>query len=59
MLPTRSSRSTAIRVSEWKSEIESQKEFFDKMGPTMPKALLLARELQLASLEASTVTPTK
>ncbi|HVO31582.1 MAG TPA: phosphoenolpyruvate carboxykinase (GTP) [bacterium] len=45
---------TAIRVDEWKREIESQKEFFDKIGPTMPKTLSLQRELLLSSLDAST-----
>ncbi len=43
----------AIRAEDWRKEFESQKEFFDKIGPTMPKTLMLQRELLLASLSSS------
>jgi len=45
---------TAVNLAEWKSEIESQKEFFDKIGSTMPAAFKQQRELLLTSIEAAT-----
>jgi phosphoenolpyruvate carboxykinase (GTP) len=42
---------THIDLDEYKAELESQKEFFDKLGPSMPKALELQRELLLARIE--------
>jgi phosphoenolpyruvate carboxykinase (GTP) len=36
---------TAVRVDEWKTEIEMQGEFFKTIGPHMPRALELQREL--------------
>jgi phosphoenolpyruvate carboxykinase (GTP) len=44
---------TNIDLDEWKAEAESQAEFFDKVGDTMPKPLKLQRELLLANIEAS------
>jgi phosphoenolpyruvate carboxykinase (GTP) len=44
---------TNIDLDEWKAEAESQAEFFDKIGDTMPRALQLQRELLLANIEAS------
>jgi phosphoenolpyruvate carboxykinase (GTP) len=43
---------TAVDLAEWKSELESQREFFDKIGPTLPPPLRLQRELLLANIEA-------
>jgi phosphoenolpyruvate carboxykinase (GTP) len=44
---------TNIDLDEWKGEVESQGEFFDKIGDTMPKSIKLQRELLLANIEAS------
>jgi phosphoenolpyruvate carboxykinase (GTP) len=46
---------TDINLADWKAELDSQREFFDQIGPTMPAALKLQRELLLANIEASTV----
>ncbi len=40
----------AINPTEWKAEIESEAEFFEKIGPTMPKDLKERREAILKSL---------
>ncbi len=42
---------TAVRVAEWKKEIEMQGEFFESIGPTMPPALELQRKLTATALE--------
>jgi len=42
---------TAVDTGEWKRELEDQKEFFDKIGDRMPKALTLYRELLLERLK--------
>jgi phosphoenolpyruvate carboxykinase (GTP) len=34
-----------IDLNEWKQELEGQAEWFDKVGPTLPRALKLQREL--------------
>jgi phosphoenolpyruvate carboxykinase (GTP) len=44
---------TDINLSDWKTELESQREFFDQIGPTMPTPLKLQRELLMANIEAS------
>ena len=44
---------TDIDLDDWNTELESQAEFFDTIGPTMPDALKLQRELLLASVKAS------
>jgi phosphoenolpyruvate carboxykinase (GTP) len=44
---------TNIDLDQWKAEVESQGEFFDKIGPTMPPVLKLQRELLLSTIEAS------
>jgi phosphoenolpyruvate carboxykinase (GTP) len=36
-----------VDLGEWKQELEGQAEWFDKIGPTLPKALKLQRELLL------------
>jgi phosphoenolpyruvate carboxykinase (GTP) len=43
---------THVDLGEWKQELESQGEFFDTIGATMPKSLKLQRELLLARIEA-------
>ena len=45
-------QATAINFDEWQQELESQKEFFDKIGDRMPKSLLLWREMLLARLSS-------
>ncbi|MBI2921406.1 MAG: phosphoenolpyruvate carboxykinase (GTP) [Planctomycetes bacterium] len=44
---------TAIDLDEWKSELAGQQEFFDKIGPTMPAALKLQREMLIAAIDAA------
>jgi phosphoenolpyruvate carboxykinase (GTP) len=46
---------TDINLGDWKAELDSQREFFDQIGPTMPHALKLQRELLLANIEASAI----
>jgi phosphoenolpyruvate carboxykinase (GTP) len=45
-------QATAIDFDEWQQELESQKEFFDKIGDKMPKSILLWREMLLARLSS-------
>ena len=54
--PEQFAEATAIRYDEWRAEIESQKEFFDKIGPTMPPALELQRKLLLAAIDSAKVS---
>ena len=42
---------TEVRLDEWKTELESQSEFFDMIGDRMPRALRLQRELLMARVE--------
>ena len=46
---------TDINLDDWKGELQSQAEFFDQIGPTMPQPLKLQRELLLETIEASRV----
>jgi len=41
---------TRIDLGEWELELESQKEWFDKLGKTLPPALELQRQLLLAAV---------
>lgn len=43
---------THIDLDEWEKELASYGEFFDSLGPSMPRALKLHRELLLARIEA-------
>ena len=43
---------THIDLDEWETEIQSYGEFFDSLGPAMPRALKLHRDLLLARIEA-------
>jgi phosphoenolpyruvate carboxykinase (GTP) len=38
---------THIDLGEWQQELESLTEFFDKMGPNMPKVLKIQRDIML------------
>jgi phosphoenolpyruvate carboxykinase (GTP) len=42
---------TNIDMAEWKTELESMTEFFDKMGAKLPKVLTIQRDLMLARVE--------
>jgi phosphoenolpyruvate carboxykinase (GTP) len=42
---------THIDMAEWKTELESMTEFFDKMGAKLPKVLTIQRDLMLARVE--------
>jgi phosphoenolpyruvate carboxykinase (GTP) len=41
---------TSINLGEWKSELQSQAEFFEQFGDKVPKAMLLQRQLLLSRL---------
>jgi phosphoenolpyruvate carboxykinase (GTP) len=41
---------THIDLGEWEFELESQKEWFDKLGKTLPHALELQRQILLAAV---------
>jgi phosphoenolpyruvate carboxykinase (GTP) len=41
----------SIELDHWREELKDQQAFFDKIGSTMPKELLLHRELLLARME--------
>ncbi len=43
---------TKIDYDEWSKELESQGEWFQSLGPTVPQALLLQRELLMARLKS-------
>jgi len=42
---------THIDLEEWRGELESLGDFFETIGPTMPKPLKLHRELLLSRIE--------
>ncbi|HET6339887.1 MAG TPA: phosphoenolpyruvate carboxykinase (GTP) [Polyangiales bacterium] len=42
---------TKIDYEEWSRELESQGEWFDSLGPTLPQALRLQRELLISRLK--------
>jgi phosphoenolpyruvate carboxykinase (GTP) len=50
--PEQVDAATHIDLEEWKAELESAGEFFQKIGPTLPKPLELMRELLLARIES-------
>ncbi|OJY31531.1 MAG: phosphoenolpyruvate carboxykinase [Myxococcales bacterium 68-20] len=43
---------THIDLDEWEKEVQSYGEFFDNIGPAMPRALKLHKELLLSRIEA-------
>jgi len=44
---------TRIDLEEWEEELESQAEWFEKLGPTLPRPLALQRELLLERVRAA------
>jgi phosphoenolpyruvate carboxykinase (GTP) len=50
--PEKVDEATSIDLDEWRTELESQGEFFDKLGSHMPKALKLQRDLLMARTES-------
>ena len=49
---------TKVDHDEWMAELESQQEWFDKIGATMPPALVEQRKLLMASLQSVMKKPT-
>ncbi len=47
----------AVNPAEWKAELESAAEFFEKIGPTMPKELKDRRQAILKSLNGEAPAP--
>ena len=43
---------THVDLEEWRTELSSTGEFFQKLGPTLPRSLELQRELLLARIES-------
>jgi phosphoenolpyruvate carboxykinase (GTP) len=50
--PAQVREALAVRPEEWSAELESTAEFFEKIGPTMPKELMERRKKILAALNA-------
>jgi phosphoenolpyruvate carboxykinase (GTP) len=50
--PERVDQATAVDLDEWRQELESLGELFEKIGAHMPKALKLQRELLMARIES-------
>ena len=50
--PEQVDEATSVDIGEWKAELESMDEFFDKLGPSFPRVLRVQRDLFLARLEA-------
>ncbi len=44
-------QATSIDLDEWKAELESSAEFFEKIGPTMPEVLQLQRKMFLSRID--------
>ena len=44
---------TRIDLGEWEEELESQAEWFERLGPTLPRPLALQRELLLERVRAA------
>ncbi len=51
--PEKVREALVVRPEEWTAELESAAEFFEKIGPTMPKELTERRKKILATLNAS------
>jgi phosphoenolpyruvate carboxykinase (GTP) len=43
-----------VDLGEWKQELEGQAEWFEKVGPTLPKTLKLQREMLLDRVQQAT-----
>jgi phosphoenolpyruvate carboxykinase (GTP) len=50
--PEKVREALAVRPEEWSAELDSAAEFFEKIGPTMPKELTERRKKILATLNA-------
>jgi phosphoenolpyruvate carboxykinase (GTP) len=49
---------TRIDLGEWEEELDSQAEWFERLGPTLPRPLALQREILLERVRAARkVTP--
>ncbi len=48
--PEKVDQATAIDLDEWRQEFELQSELFEKLAATMPKALVLQRQLLMSRL---------
>jgi len=44
---------TKVDLAEWQAELESQAEFFQQIGPSMPAALRIQRDLLMASIAST------
>jgi phosphoenolpyruvate carboxykinase (GTP) len=44
-------QATSIDLDEWKAELQSHQEFFEKLGPTMPEVLQLQRKMFLSRID--------
>jgi len=51
LTPEQVRQATAIDLTEWSSELESQGELFTKLERTLPPTIRLERELLIARLE--------
>jgi phosphoenolpyruvate carboxykinase (GTP) len=49
--PEQVDEATSIVESEWKTELESQKQFFEQFGERMPRTLELQRQQLLSRLD--------
>jgi phosphoenolpyruvate carboxykinase (GTP) len=46
-------QATRIDLAEWQTELESQTEWFDKIGKTLPRTIAMQRELYLSRVKNS------
>ena len=44
---------TRIDLGEWQEELESQAEWFEKLGKTLPRPITLQRDLLLERVKAA------
>ena len=49
--PEAVNEATSINLEEWKTELDSQEEFFNNLGKTAPEVLQLQRKFLKARLE--------
>jgi phosphoenolpyruvate carboxykinase (GTP) len=55
MTPADLAAAMKVDLGEWKQELEGQAEWFEKIGPTLPKTLKLQRELLLDRVSQATL----
>jgi phosphoenolpyruvate carboxykinase (GTP) len=51
--PEQVAAATRIDLGEWQEELESQAEWFDKLGKTLPRPITLQRDLLLERVKAA------